>query len=50
MRSLVDPAIASRKPRPKVVAAPPVATFLLVEVPCHLEGRWGGPRQLDRKS
>jgi hypothetical protein len=36
-RSLVDPAVAFSKPRPKVVAAPPVATFLLVEVPRHLE-------------
>jgi hypothetical protein len=36
--------------RPKVVAAPRVATFLLVEVPFHLEGRWGGPRQPDIKS
>jgi hypothetical protein len=39
--SLVDPAVASRKPRPKVVAAPPGATFLLVEVPRHLKGEWG---------
>jgi hypothetical protein len=38
-RSLVDPAVKSRKPCPKVVAAPPVATFLLVEVPRHLEGK-----------
>jgi hypothetical protein len=41
-RSLVNPAVASRKPRPKVVVAPPVATFLLLEAPRHLEGRWGG--------
>jgi hypothetical protein len=41
-RSFVDPAVASRTPRPKVVAAPPVATFLLVEVPRHLEGWWRG--------
>jgi hypothetical protein len=40
-RSLVDPAVASRKPRPKVVAAPPVASSLLVEVPRHLEGKCG---------
>jgi hypothetical protein len=40
-RSLVDLAVASRKPRPKVVAAPPVATFLLVKPPRHLEGMWG---------
>jgi hypothetical protein len=39
-RSLVDPTVASRKPRPKVVAATPVATFLLVEVPRHLHCRW----------
>jgi hypothetical protein len=42
--SLVDPAVATRKPRPKVAAAPPVVTFLLVEVPRHLEGICGGPR------
>jgi hypothetical protein len=41
-RSLVDPAVASRKPRPKDVAASPVATFLLIEVTRHLEGRWEG--------
>jgi hypothetical protein len=40
-RSLVDPAVAFRKLRPKVVAAPPIETFLLVEVPRHLEGMWG---------
>jgi hypothetical protein len=40
-RSLVDPAVASRKPHPKVVAASPVATFLLVQVPRHLKGEWG---------
>jgi hypothetical protein len=38
-RSLVNPAVAFRKPRPKVVAAPPVAILLLVEVPRHLDGR-----------
>jgi hypothetical protein len=50
-RSLVDPAVVvSRKPRPKVVAAPPIATSLLIEVPRHVEGRWGGgARQLDRR-
>jgi hypothetical protein len=42
--SLVDPAAASRKPRPKVVAASTDATVLLIEFPRHLEGRWGGPR------
>jgi hypothetical protein len=42
MRSPVDPAVASHKPRPKVVAAPPIETFLLVEVPRHLVGRGGG--------
>jgi hypothetical protein len=36
-RSLVDPAVASRRLCPMVVAAPPVATFLLVEVPRRLE-------------
>jgi hypothetical protein len=46
--SLVDSAAASRKPRPKVVAASTDATILLVEVPRHLEGRWGGPRQKAR--
>jgi hypothetical protein len=48
-RSLVDPAVASRKPRPKVVAALLVATFLLVEVPRHLEDKWRGPRPLDKQ-
>jgi hypothetical protein len=38
-RSLVDPGVASRKPSPTVVSTPPVATFLLVEVFHHLEGR-----------
>jgi hypothetical protein len=38
--SLVNPTVASRKPRPKVIAAPSVETFLLVEVPRHLE--WMG--------
>jgi hypothetical protein len=47
-RSLVDPAVAFRKPRPKVVAVHPVATFLLVEVPRHLEGMWGD-RQTKKK-
>jgi hypothetical protein len=28
--SLVDPAVASRRPRPKAVVAPPVETFLFV--------------------
>jgi hypothetical protein len=41
MRSLVNPAVAPRMPRPKVEAAPPVTTFLLVEVPRHLDGKWG---------
>jgi hypothetical protein len=41
-RSHVDPAVALRKPRPKVVAAPPVATFLLVEISRQLKGKWGG--------
>jgi hypothetical protein len=49
-RSLADPAVTSCKPRPEVVADPPVATFLLVEVSCHLEGIWGKPRQSDKKS
>jgi hypothetical protein len=40
--SLVDPAAASRNPNPKVVAAPTDTTVLLVEVPRHLEGMWGG--------
>jgi hypothetical protein len=39
MRSLVDLAVASRKPLSKVVAAPPVATFFLVEIPRHIEGK-----------
>jgi hypothetical protein len=35
--------------RPKVVAAPTDATFFLVEVPRHLEGKWGGrPRHIDK--
>jgi hypothetical protein len=38
-RSLVDPAVASRKLHPKVIAAPPVATFILLEVPRHLKGK-----------
>jgi hypothetical protein len=42
--SLVDPAAASRKLRPKVVAAPTDETVFLVEVPRHLEGKWGGGR------
>jgi hypothetical protein len=37
--SLVDPVIASRKARPKIVAASPVATFFLVEIPVHLAGK-----------
>jgi hypothetical protein len=41
-QSLTDPAVASRKSRPKVVAAPPVATFFLVEVPCDPEGPKAG--------
>jgi hypothetical protein len=49
-RLLVDPAVACRKPRPKVVAAPPVTAFLLVEIPRRLEGKWGRPRQPDKKS
>jgi hypothetical protein len=49
-RSLVDSAVASRKPRPKVVAAPPVATILLIEVPRHLEGMSGRPRLPHRKA
>jgi hypothetical protein len=40
--SLVDPAVASRKLRPKIVAALPVGNFLFIEVPRHLEGMWGG--------
>ena len=40
MRSLVDPAVASRKPRPKIEAALPVAALLLVEVP--VTSRAGG--------
>jgi hypothetical protein len=40
-QSLVDPAVAPLKSHPKVVAAPHVATFLLVEVPRHLKGKWG---------
>jgi hypothetical protein len=45
-RSLVDPAVASRKPHPKVVVVPPVATFPL----CR--GPWSprGSRQQDKKS
>jgi hypothetical protein len=46
---LVDPAVASRKPRAKVVAAPPVAIFLLVEVPRHLESGWGGTETARQK-
>jgi hypothetical protein len=45
---LVDPAAASRKPRPKVVAAPTDAMFLLAEAPRHLEGTWGGPRHTNK--
>jgi hypothetical protein len=41
-RLLFDPDVVSRKPRPKVVAAPSVTTFLLVDVPCHLKDKWGG--------
>jgi hypothetical protein len=48
-RSLVDPAFACRKPRPKVAAAPLVATFLAVEVPRHLEGRWGRTKTTTQK-
>jgi hypothetical protein len=48
--SLVHHAVASRKPRPKVVSALTVATFLFVEVPRHLEGMCGEPSQLDKKS
>jgi hypothetical protein len=47
---LVDLVVASRKPRPKVVIASPVATSHLVEVPRRLEGKWEGPRQPDSKS
>jgi hypothetical protein len=36
-------------PAPRVVAASTDATVLLVEVPRYLEGRWGGPRHIDRK-
>jgi hypothetical protein len=50
MQSFVDPAVASRKPRSKVVAAPPVEIFLVVEVPRHLEGKWGGARQPNKES
>jgi hypothetical protein len=49
-RSLIDPAVTSRKPRPKVVAVPPVAIGLLVEVHRHLEGMWRGPRQPNKKA
>jgi hypothetical protein len=47
--ALVDPAAASRKPRPKLVAASTDATVLLVKVPRHLEGKWGGPRHTYKK-
>jgi hypothetical protein len=40
--SLVDPTVACRKSRSKIVAAPPVATFLLVEISRYLEGMFGG--------
>jgi hypothetical protein len=46
--SLVDTAVAARRSRPKVVATPHDATFLLVEVPRHLEGMWRGPRHTYR--
>jgi hypothetical protein len=48
-RSLINPAVASCQPRPKVFAAPPVAIFLLIEVPRHFEGMWEGCEHLDRK-
>jgi hypothetical protein len=38
---LVNPAAPSRKPRPMVVTAPTVATFLLAEVPRNFKGMWG---------
>jgi hypothetical protein len=41
-RSLVDPAGASRKPRPKVVAAPPVASFPPSRGPPSPRGQVGG--------
>jgi hypothetical protein len=46
--SLVDLAAASHKPHLKVVAAPTDATVVLVEVPRHLEGMWGGPKHTDK--
>jgi hypothetical protein len=47
-RSLVHPGVASRKPRPKVVAAPPVATFLLVDFPRR--GQEGGDKTTTQKN
>jgi hypothetical protein len=44
LRSRVSLAVASRKPRRKVVAASPGAMLMLFEVPGHLDGMRGGPR------
>jgi hypothetical protein len=41
-RLLVDPAVASRKQRPKLVAAPPVATFPPSRGPPSHQGQVGG--------
>jgi hypothetical protein len=48
-RLLVDLAVESKKPRPKVVAAPLVATFPRRRGSGHLEGRWGGETETSRQ-